>query len=70
MQYPNIAVQFDDFDELFEVIEQKSSWLYRTQARFQARAEAFDWAKHKASQLGLGDVIDLTDEDSEARSLP
>lgn len=63
MSYPNIAVQFDDFDEEYEVIRQKSRAVYQELAKFKDRTEAFAYATTKAAIEELGRVVDLTDDD-------
>lgn len=57
MKYPNIAVQYDDFDEKYEVIEQVEPWLYKELASFKSQEDARAYATTKAAEKNLGKVV-------------
>lgn len=57
MTYPNIAIQYDDFDEVYEVIEQVDRFVYREIAKFKNQEDARTFASAKATERNLGKVI-------------
>jgi hypothetical protein len=57
MKYPNIAVQFDDFDETYDVIEQLKPYLYKEMASFKNVDDAKAYAATKAKEKDLGKVV-------------
>lgn len=54
MKYKNITVQWEDFDEVFEVVKKLNGQdAYMLLATFKEKKDAIEWAKAKAKSLSL-----------------
>lgn len=56
--YPNITIQYDDFDEVYEVVQAIGRGVYREIAKFKDKEDAIPFAAAKATARNLGTVVD------------